>query len=269
MYEVPKEWVRCMAKKFYWLKLKDDFFDTEEIKLIENMENGKDYIIFLLKLRLKSINSEGLLNFKGIMPYNEKMLSTITNTNIDIVKSALEILQKLKLISIFDDGTIYMEQIKELIGSETNWKDYKAFQREIQKEELLISPPKYLDDAVVISKEAVRFPNGKVQYIDEKRYGGNGKLALERDNYRCVACGSYENLCIHHLNEYSNELCDLITLCRKCHSKEHKSKLDLSKIVQTDKEIDKEKDINIYKEKESDKDYKSFNNNTLKEIKDV
>lgn len=129
MYEVPKEWVRCMAKKFYWLKLKDDFFDTEEIKLIENMENGKDYIIFLLKLRLKSINSEGLLNFKGIMPYNEKMLSTITNTNIDIVKSALDILQKLKLISIFDDGTIYMEQIKELIGNETDWalkkRDYR------------------------------------------------------------------------------------------------------------------------------------------------
>lgn len=123
-----------MGKKFYWLKLKDDFFDTEEIRLIENMENGKDYIIFLLKLRLKSINSEGLLNFKGIMPYNEKMLSTITNTNIDIVKSALDILQKLKLISIFDDGTIYMEQIKELIGSETDWALKKRDYREKLKE---------------------------------------------------------------------------------------------------------------------------------------
>lgn len=123
-----------MSKKFYWLKLKDDFFETEEIKLIENMENGKDYIIFLLKLRLKSINSDGLLNFKGIMPYNEKMLSTITNTNIDIVKSALEILQKLKLITIFDDGTIYMEQIKELIGSETHWATKKRQYREKLKD---------------------------------------------------------------------------------------------------------------------------------------
>ena len=39
-----------MSKKYYWLKLKDDFFERDEIKIIESQKNGKDYINFYLKL---------------------------------------------------------------------------------------------------------------------------------------------------------------------------------------------------------------------------
>ena len=42
-------------KKFYWLKLKKDFFKRHDIKIIEDMENGKDYILFYLKLDRKSV----------------------------------------------------------------------------------------------------------------------------------------------------------------------------------------------------------------------
>lgn len=48
-------------KKFFWLKLKNDFFDRDEIKIIENQQNGKDYIIFYMKLLLKSVESDGKL----------------------------------------------------------------------------------------------------------------------------------------------------------------------------------------------------------------
>ena len=44
-------------KKFYWLKLRDDFFNTTEIKIMKSLPNGKDYIILLLQLRLLSINN--------------------------------------------------------------------------------------------------------------------------------------------------------------------------------------------------------------------
>ena len=109
-----------MPKRYYWLKLKENFFEEETIKLLESMENGKDYVIFLLKLRLKTINTNGYLDFKGIMPYNEKMLATITGTNIDIVRQALKLFEKLALIKRLDDGTIYLEQIQTLIGSESD-----------------------------------------------------------------------------------------------------------------------------------------------------
>ncbi len=107
-----------MPKRYHWLKLKEDFFDAEEIRLIEEMDNGKDYVIFLLKLRLKSINTNGYLYFKNLMPYDDKMLATITNTNIDIVRSALKVFTELGMISKKENGEIYMEQIQDLIGNE-------------------------------------------------------------------------------------------------------------------------------------------------------
>lgn len=106
-------------KKFYWLKLNKDFFKRHDIRIIEEMENGKDYILFYLKLLLESVNHEGHLRFSETIPYNEKMLSVITNTNIDIVRSAMKVLLELKMIEILDDSTIYMAEVLKLTGSET------------------------------------------------------------------------------------------------------------------------------------------------------
>lgn len=106
-------------KKYYWLKLQDDFFKRHDIQIVENMPNGKDYIIFYLKLLCESTSHEGALRFSQEIPYNDEMLSTITNTNIDIVRSAIKILGQLKMIEILDDGTLYMHQVAKMLGSET------------------------------------------------------------------------------------------------------------------------------------------------------
>ena len=106
-------------KKFYWLKLKRDFFKRHDIRIIEEMPNGKDYILFYLKMLLESIDHEGELRFSETIPYNEQMLSVITNTNIDIVKSAMKIFIDLHMVEILDDSTIYMAEVLKLTGSET------------------------------------------------------------------------------------------------------------------------------------------------------
>ena len=85
-------------KKYYWLKLKDDFFDKDEVKIIEGQPNGKDYIIFYMKLLLKSVKTEGELFFKETIPYSPQMLSTITNTNIDTVRVAVDLFISLGLM---------------------------------------------------------------------------------------------------------------------------------------------------------------------------
>ena len=107
------------AKKFYWLKLKRDFFKRHDIRIIEEMPNGKDYVLFYLKLLLESIDHEGSLRFSDTIPYNEQMLSVITNTNVDIVRSAMKLFTELNLIEIFDDQTIYMGEVEKMIGSES------------------------------------------------------------------------------------------------------------------------------------------------------
>ena len=107
------------GKKFYWLKLKRDFFKRHDIRIIEEMPNGKDYVLFYLKLLLESIDHEGSLRFSDTIPYNEQMLSVVTNTNIDIVRSAMKLFTELKLMEVLDDATIYMAEVNNMIGSES------------------------------------------------------------------------------------------------------------------------------------------------------
>lgn len=120
-------------KRYYWLKLEKDFFKRHDIRIIECMPNGKDYIIFYLKLLCESTSHEGYLRFSETIPYNENMLSTITNTNIDIVRSAIKVFTELQMMTIYDDGTIYFKQVEKMIGSETGGAERKRLYRETQK----------------------------------------------------------------------------------------------------------------------------------------
>lgn len=120
-------------KKFYWLKLKRDFFKRHDIRIIEEMPNGKEYILFYLKLLLESIDHEGSLRFSDTVPYNEQMLSVITNTNIDVVRSAMKMFIELNMIAIFDDETIFMSEVNRLIGSETSVAERVRKHRENQR----------------------------------------------------------------------------------------------------------------------------------------
>ena len=103
-------------KKYYWLRLKRDFFKRHDITIIESMENGKDYILFYLKLLCESVDHEGNLRFSDEIPYNDKMLATITNTNVDIVRTAIEVFTNLGMMDIMDDGTYYMNGVEKMIG---------------------------------------------------------------------------------------------------------------------------------------------------------
>lgn len=102
--------------KYYYLKLKEDFFDSEDIKILESMENGYLYSNILLKMYLKSLKNNGELIFKEFIPYNPKMLATITGHNIDVVEKALRIFRDLGLIDILDNGTIFMLDVQKYIG---------------------------------------------------------------------------------------------------------------------------------------------------------
>lgn len=64
-------------------------------------------------------------------------------------------------------------------------------------------------------------------YKDDKRFGGNKKVVLERDQYKCKLCGSNKRLNVHHIDcsgqtcEPNHELDNLITLCNSCHAMVH------------------------------------------------
>ncbi|MGB6328784.1 MAG: phage replisome organizer N-terminal domain-containing protein [Halarcobacter sp.] len=139
-------------KKFFWLKLKNDFFDREEIKIIENQQNGKDYIIFYMKLLLKSVESEGQLFFRNTIAYSPDMLATITNTSSDTVKVAVDLFIKLKLMERWDDGTLFMIETQNMVGSETKWAELKRNQR-AKSEQIGHCPMNVKKSPIEIEKE--------------------------------------------------------------------------------------------------------------------
>ena len=106
--------------KYYWLKLKRDFFKRHDIRIIEAMPNGKDYILFYLKLLCESVDHEGRLRFNENIPYNAQMLATITDTNKDTVDAAVKLFTELGMMEMLDDGTLYMTECERMIGSAAN-----------------------------------------------------------------------------------------------------------------------------------------------------
>ena len=113
----------------YWLKLKRDFFKRHDVRILEAQDNGKDYVLFYLKLLLESLDHQGELRFNDMIPYDEKMLSTITNTNVDIVRAAMQVLGSMGLIEVLDDKTIYLTEVQKMVGAQTKGAAKKKKQR--------------------------------------------------------------------------------------------------------------------------------------------
>ena len=55
-------------QKYYYLKLREDFFEREEIVILESMPDGFLYSNILMKLYLRSLKDAGRLMFKGVFP---------------------------------------------------------------------------------------------------------------------------------------------------------------------------------------------------------
>lgn len=120
------------SERYYWLKLHKDFFKRHDISIVEDMPNGKDYVLFYLKLMLESVDHEGALRFSDTIPYSETMLASVTRTNVDIVRSALKIFVELGMVEVFDDKTLFLRQVAELLDSET----YQAKRKREMKQDL-------------------------------------------------------------------------------------------------------------------------------------
>jgi predicted phage replisome organizer len=120
-------------KRRYWLKLEKDFLDSKYIKIIKDMKNGNDYILFYIALMLASVESVGHLRFTELVPYNEQMLASLTGTNIDTVRSAMKLFEELGMINILSDGTIFIPDVPRLTGKESESAERVRLYRERKK----------------------------------------------------------------------------------------------------------------------------------------
>ena len=103
-------------RKYYYLKLKENFFDSDSIVLLEDMKDGILYSNILLKLYLKSLKNGGKLQLDEHIPYTAQMIATLTRHQIGTVERALEIFRQLGLVEQLDSGAFYMTDIELMIG---------------------------------------------------------------------------------------------------------------------------------------------------------
>lgn len=123
------------SKKYYYLKVKDNFYESEEMIILQNMPDGYLYSDILMKLYLRSLKNNGKLMFKDVIPYTPSALAQVVRHQVGTVEKALKIFQDLGLIEVLDNGAIYMLDIQNFIGRSSTEADRKRLYRaEIQKE---------------------------------------------------------------------------------------------------------------------------------------
>lgn len=107
------------SKRFYWLKLHADFFDEKYIKALRRLPQGDSLTIVYLKMQLKSLRTEGLIRYEGILPDSMAELAMALDEDEHITKLAVEALIRFGVVERWDDETLYMSAMQHMIGSES------------------------------------------------------------------------------------------------------------------------------------------------------
>ena len=172
-------------RKYYYLKLKENFFDSDSIVLLEDMKDGILYSNILLKLYLKSLKYGGTLQLDENIPYTAQMIATITRQQVGTVERALQIFMKLGLVEPLDNGALYMSNIELFIGQSSTEGERKRRAR------MKISEQKRLSGQVSEAKADICPPEIEIKKEIDIELEKEGELkgqALAR-NY-----GRYENV---------------------------------------------------------------------------
>lgn len=106
-------------RRYYWLQLKEDFFKSKEMKLMRKLPGGEELTIIYLKIMLASLPDEGKIYFEGLAEDLAEELALLIDEDTEAVRMALMFLSKKNLLTTNDNYQFTLEQVPEMIGSET------------------------------------------------------------------------------------------------------------------------------------------------------
>ncbi len=115
------------------MRVNENFFDSDKMKILEAMPDGYLYSNILMKLYLKSLRTDGKLMFNERIPYNTEMLAVVTGHKVGVVEKSMKIFKQMDLIEVLDTGEIYMLDIQNYIGKTSTEADrIKKYRKEIE-----------------------------------------------------------------------------------------------------------------------------------------
>ena len=125
------------CKRYYWLKLKDDFFRSKRIKKLRKMERGDTLVILYLKLQLIAMKNEGVIVYTALEPSFEEELALELDEDADTVRTLLAYLQNVGLAERKEEKQFFFPYAVENTGSETGNARRVRRQRERKRAETL------------------------------------------------------------------------------------------------------------------------------------
>lgn len=105
-------------KRYYWLKLKNDFFEQKEIKMLRRIAGGDTYTIIYLKMLLRSLENNGLLYFESVGNDFIDEIALDLDEETENVSITLQFLQSKGLLEIVEDDEYFLNRVPEMVGSE-------------------------------------------------------------------------------------------------------------------------------------------------------
>lgn len=138
------------TKRFYWIKLKENFLTSETVDFLMSQKDGANYVVLYQCLCLKCVNTDGELSRQIgeiIVPFEEeKIQRDLKWFSIDTIRIALELYKKLSLIYRQENGIFKITNFEKLVGVESEWakkkRDYrKSLQNKIEDIVLNLSEP--------------------------------------------------------------------------------------------------------------------------------
>ena len=106
-------------KRYYWLQLKENFFNSKEMKLMRKLPGGEEITIIYLKIMLTSLENEGVIFYEGLAEDLVEELALEIGEDVESIRMALMFMEKKRLITTNDNYSYKLEQVPELVGSET------------------------------------------------------------------------------------------------------------------------------------------------------
>ena len=173
-------------RKYYYLKLKENFYNSETMVILESMQDGLLYSNLLLKMYLMSLKSGGILMLNDHLPHTPQTIATFTRHQVGTVERALKVFLEFGLVEILTDGAYYMTDIQLLIGQSSTEGERKKKERMRLKRQKLL-PSGGADICPPYSQGDICPPEIRDKRLDIR----------DKENRECVgtpAYGRYQNV---------------------------------------------------------------------------
>ena len=166
-------------RKYYYMKLKENFFTDAKMVILESMQDGLLYSNLLLKMYLMSLKYNGILMLNDHLPHTPQTIATFTRHQIGTVERAIKVFLEFGFVEILTDGSYYMADIQLLIGQSSTEGERKRKERMRLKRQNLL-------------------PSGQVDKcppeIRDKRLDIRDKSIENRESESARAYGRYQNV---------------------------------------------------------------------------